>query len=538
MKGRSLQFAFAVLVGLGLLASGWLVPGIGAVAAPAGESVFRIYMVGDARSLDPAVASDFPSASNAFLLHLRLAGMDGAGKVYPMGARNWTVTGGGLVYTFELDLRAKFHSGKLVTAADWKWTFDRLVQPETGSGSAEAVLGGVVGYEAVRNGDTKSLAGVRVINPTTLQIALKPDGRGGFINRLTSYNASVLNRDEVEAGGRDWSEKTDAGAGPFRLVRWERNTRFVYAAYKEFVLGAPKVDGIEMLIVPQAITRLNLYEAGQLDMTDVPLADYRRISGDAKYSGQLKVFPRAQSLFMGLNAAVYEPFKDVRVRRAVAQAVDTDRIARTVFFGFYTAARGITPPQVPGVDATMKGLPYNSDAAKRLLAEAGVAGRLPPLDMAINPAAPDYQMAAEAAAAMLKETLGIEVRLQRQEFAAYRAALNRRTAFPSFMQGWSAAFLDFSYYLDTLLDGRSGLNFANYKNPEFDKLIDQANSARSDAEREALYRQAEQIAMNDAVLVPIVFTRWAMLVKPYVRSFDGSPLSLGWTDLTKVEVRR
>jgi oligopeptide transport system substrate-binding protein len=526
------RLALTIVLGVAVVATG-----VPAGAAP-GETVFRIYMVGDARSLDPAQASDFPSASAAFLLHLRLVTMDASGKVHPMGAKSWTTSGGGLVYTFELDPRAKFHSGKPVTAADWKWSFDRFAQPETGGGEAASVIGGVVGFDAVRSGAAKSLAGVRVISPTRLQFALKPDGRGGFINRLTSYNAAVLNREEVEAGGRDWSEKADAGAGPFKLARWERNARFTFAANRDFVLGPPKVDTVEMVIVPSAVTRLNLYEAGQLDVTDVPLSDYRRISQDQRYSGQLKVFPRAQSLFLGLNAAVYEPFKDVRVRRAVALAIDRERIARSVYFGFYTAAYGITPPQVPGVDTRQKVLAYNPDAARRLLTEAGVAGRLPPLEMAMNPAAPDYQMAAEAVAAMLKDELKLEVRLQRQEFAAYRAALNRRNVFASFMQGWSAGYLDYSYYLDVLLDGRSGLNFANYKNPEFDKLVDQANSARSETDREALYRKAEQMAMNDAALVPIVFTRWAILVKPHVRGFEGSPLSLGWIDLSGVEVRR
>ncbi|MGQ0571626.1 MAG: ABC transporter substrate-binding protein, partial [Armatimonadota bacterium] len=177
MNGQRVLCALAGLIGLVGLASG-----IGALAAPGGESVFRIYMVGDARTLDPAVAADFPSASNSFLLHLRLVTMDGAGRVHPMGARSWAVTGGGLVYTFDLDPRAKFHNGKPVTAADWKWSLDRLVLPETGSGAAQAVLGGVVGFDAVRSGATRSLAGIRVVNPTTLQIALAPDGRGGFIN--------------------------------------------------------------------------------------------------------------------------------------------------------------------------------------------------------------------------------------------------------------------------------------------------------------------------------------------------------------------
>jgi ABC-type transport system substrate-binding protein len=521
-----------------LMVAGSLVPGMGAVAGPSGESVFRVWMVGDARTLDPAVASDFPSGSSALLMQLRLVSSDGTGKIYPMGARAWTVTGGGLVYTFELDPRAKFHSGKPVTAADWKWSLDRVAQPETGSGAAESLIGGIAGFEAVRNGATKSLAGVRVVNPTTLQIALKPDGRGGFLNRMASYQLGVINREDAEAGGRDFADKGVAFAGPFKLTRWERNVKFVFAANKDYFLGAPKVGVVEMVIVPAAATRLNVYDAGQLDLTDVPLADFRRVSGDARYANQLKIFPRAQSLFLGLNAQVYEPFRDVRVRRAFAQAVDRERIARSVFFGFYAPAYGVTPPQVAGVDKSLKVLPYSPDAAKRLLAESGLAGRLPPLELFINPAAPDYQMVAEAAAAMWKETLGVDVRLQRQEFAAYRAALNRRNVFPAFMQGWTATLLDSSIYLDQLLDSRSGLNFANYKNPEVDKLIDQANSARSEAEREAFYRQAEAMAMNDAALVPVVFTRWAVLVKPYVRGFEGSPLGLGWTDLSNIEVRR
>lgn len=83
----------------------------------------------------------------------------------------------------------------------------------------------------------------------------------------------------------------------------------------------------------------------------------------------------------------------------------------------------------------------------------------------MNPAAPDYQMIAEAVAAMLKEHLGIEVRLLRQEFAAFQAALNRRNVFASFIQGWSASFLDYSVYMDQLLDSRSPLNPPTTRTP-------------------------------------------------------------------------
>ncbi len=506
--------------------------------ATAEESTLRIFMVGDARHLDPHLATDFATASNAYIMHLRLVSMDGTGQVHPMGAKSWKASADGLVYTFTLDPHAKFHNGKAVTAEDWQWSFNRLAQPETGSPVAHSILGGVIGFEEVRNGKASSLQGIRVIDPTTLEISLKPEGRGGFINRLTSYNASVLNQEEILAGDKSWFEKADAGAGPFTLVNWERNSKFVYAAHKDYSLGAPKIDKLEMLIVPSTTTRLNLYEAGQLDISDVPLADYQRIAADPTYKDQLKIFPRAQIIFLGLNPVVYEPFKDVRVRRAIAHAIDNERIAKTVFFGFFTPAQGIVPPQVPGVDPNIEGLPYDPETARKLLAEVGGVEKLPPLEMPMNPASDVYQTVAQAVAAMLKEELGLEVRLLKQEFAAYQAALNRRNVFASFVQGWSAGFLDYSYYLDLLLDSRSRLNRTNYNNPEFDKLIDQANSVPTEKEREALYRKAEQIAVKDATMVPIVFTRFAMLVKPYVHGFEGSPLSLGWTDLSTIEIRR
>jgi ABC-type transport system substrate-binding protein len=525
MRTRWVYLTLVTVVALAVLA------GSGS-AGPAGATL-RIYIPGDAFSLDPAVASDFPTAISAYITHLRLVRVDKDGKIQPMGARSWTVTGGGLVYVFELDPRARFHNGRPVTAEDWKWTFDRLARPETRSGGAPAILGGVVGFDAVRRGETDGISGVRVLGPARLQIVLRPEGRGGFLNRVSHYAAAVLNRQEVESGGATWFERTSAGAGAFRLTRWERNSRFVYSAHPGFVYGPPGVETLEMAIVPSATTRLNLYDAGNLDITDVPLPDYRRVSSDARYQDQLKVFPRAQVLWLGLNPGHYEAFRDARVRRAIAHAIDRDRIARTVFFGFYTPARHFAPPQVSGTDPNFRGLDYDPERAKRLLAESGWAGRLPPLEMPVNPAAPDYQIAGEAIAAMLKETLGLDVRIQRQETVAWSTGLVRRTH-PSMLAGWTAAYLDYGYYLDLLLDSRSGLNFTNYRNPEFDKLIDEANSARSEEEREAIYRRAEKMAIDDAHVIPIVFTRFALLVKPYVTGFEGAPLNLGITDFWKL----
>jgi oligopeptide transport system substrate-binding protein len=520
----------------------FLLLGIGAPAAPGADGTMtgtlRVPLGGDAPSLDPQVAADFSSAAFAFLAHARLVTFDSKGRIVPMAARSWTVSPSGLVYTFHLRDDVYFHGGRRVAAADWKWSFERMAAPETRSGLASLVVGGIVGYDEVAAGQTTQLAGIRAVDPLTLQIALIPSRRGGFLNRVSIYGAAVLAREVVESGGQGWYATQDAGAGPFILKAWERNARIVLDANPRYFEGAPRLATVELVIVPSATTRLNMYQSGQLDFVDVPLADLQRIQADPGFKNELRLFPRGQVIFLGLNPRVYLPFQDVRIRRAVAMSIDRARIVKAVFFGFYIPANGIVPTVIPGADANMRGVAYDPAGAKKLLAESGQSGKLPPLTIAINPVAPDYEMAAVPVAEMLKSNLGIDVRLQRQEFTTFTAAMNKRTLLEAFMTGWAAAYMDFSYYLDLLLYSKSGLDRTNYASPEFDRLIDDANSTGDPQQREALYRKAEAVAVSDATMVPIAFTQFALLIKPSVSGLETSPLSLGWLPFTKVSVRR
>ncbi|HLW47738.1 MAG TPA: ABC transporter substrate-binding protein [bacterium] len=497
---------------------------------------FRTPLGGEAPTLDPYYAVDSASAPIVFLMYNTLVSLDSAGKILPAAAASWDVSPNGLVYTFHLRDNVYFHSGRKVTAADWKWSFERMGSPALKSPVGSVVVSGIQGYDAFQGG-ADGIAGITAVNPATLRFVLNPARRGGFLNRLAYYAAVVVDKDVV-GRGQGWFATQDAGSGPFVLKEWAHNDHFTLAANPRHYAGAPKVAAVSIPIVTEARTQLSEYLAGQLDFVPVPLGDYQRINADPKLKQELLVYPRAQILYLGLNPRVYTPFQDRRVRRAFAMAIDKARISRTVFFGFFQPAAGFVPPGIPGAYTDYKGLPYDPAAARKLLTEAGVEGKLPPFRIAMNPFGPVAQMEAEPAIAMLKQNLGVDASLEKTEFSTFINNLNKRTVYQSFMTGWSADYLDYSDYLDILLYSTSPLNRLNYNNPDFDKLVDQANAAPNDAARIALYHRAEALMVEDGAVVPMLFSQFAYLKKPYVKGLRTSPAVNGWLPFDTVAIEK
>jgi oligopeptide transport system substrate-binding protein len=373
-----------------------------------------------------------------------------------------------------------------------------------------------------------------------VEIRLQAPPKGDLLTRLTHISTAILAREAVEQGGTNWAETHAIGTGPWRLKEWVHRSRVVYEAFPQYFEGKPKVDRLEMPIVQEPATQLAMYQNGELDVVLVPLGDYPRLKRDPRWSKELREWDRAQVQFLALNPRVYAPFKDVRVRQAFAHAIDRAKVISQVFHGVYVPAGGMLPPGIPGYDRETKGLEYNPARAKELLAEAGFPGGqgLPPLTMAVNPVTGDYRMMTEPIAAMLKETLGVTVEVQIQEFASFTAAMNRRDALPSFMTGWSGTMLDPNYFLELWLHSKSALNRVNYANPAFDALLDQANATPDRAKRIALVQQADQLVARDVPLIPIMYTRFVYLTSPRVKGLEVVPLSLGFGPFRAVEVSR
>jgi oligopeptide transport system substrate-binding protein len=504
------------------------------------QSAFRSALVGEPPHIDPQRMADFGSYTVASQIYTTLTILDDKLQIVPYAAEKWTVSRDGLTWTFKLRDNLVFHNGRKADASDVKYSLTRLASPDSRSPSSFLLLSDVVGFEAVNKQGEKELSGVRVVDPLTVEIRLQSPPKGDLATRLSHISTAIIAKEAVEAGGPNWAETHAVGTGPWKLKEWAHRSRVVYEAFPQFFEGKPKVDRLEMPIVQEPATQLAMYQNGELDVVLVPLGDYPRLKADPRWGKEMKVWDRTQVQFLALNPRVYAPFKDVRVRQAFAHAMDRQKVISQVFHGLYTPAGGMLPPGIPGYDAQLKGLPYDPARAKQLLAEAGFPdGKgLPPLTMTVNPVTGDYRMMAEPIAAMLKDTLGVSIEVQLQEFASFTAAMNRRDALPSFMTGWSASTLDAGYFHELWLYSKSPLNRVNYESAAFDRLVEQANGAPDRARRIAFIKQADELITKDVPLIPVMYTRFVYLVSPRVKGLEPVPLGLGWNPFRTVEIAR
>jgi ABC-type transport system substrate-binding protein len=511
--------------------------------APAGAqapTAFRSALLGEPPHIDPQRMADFGSFTVTTQIYSTLTILNDKLQIVPYAAEKWTVSPDGLAWTFKLRDNLVFHNGRKADASDVKYSLTRLASPDSRSPSSFLLLSDFIGFEAVNKHQEKDLAGVRVIDPLTVEIRLQSPPKGDLATRLSHISTAIIAREAVEAGGANWAEAQPIGTGPWKLKEWAHRSKVVYDAFPQFFEGKPRVDRLEMPIVQEPATQLAMYQNGELDVVLVPLGDYPRLKADPRWGKEMKVWDRTQVQFLALNPRVYAPFKDVRVRQAFAHSIDRQKVISQVFHGLYIPAAGMLPPGIPGYDAQLKGLPYDPARAKQLLADAGFPdGKgLPPLTMTVNPVTADYRMMAEPVAAMLKDTLGVSIEVQMQEFASYTAAMNRRDVLPSFMTGWSASTLDAGYFHELWLYSKSPLNRVNYESAAFDRLIEQANGAPDRARRIGFIKQADELITKDVPLIPIMYTRFVYLISPRVKGLESVPLSLGFGPFRAVEIAR
>ncbi|MBI4278670.1 MAG: ABC transporter substrate-binding protein [Armatimonadetes bacterium] len=535
-RGRAPRRAAGLLLA-GLLLSGLLAAGT--AAAPGAPKVFRMVLGGDALTLDPALGNDLQAILVTSNLYSTLVRADAEGNFYPDAAASWRTSPDGRTWRFVLRDNLRFHNGRAVTAQDVKYSLERLAWPETRSPNARTLLGDVVGFEEVAAGRTRQLSGVRAVDDRTVEIRVNFPMRGEFLARLSFAGTAIVAREIVEAGGKTWDEKASAGTGPYRLVTWTRNMRIAMERFSGYFGGAVKVDRVEFIVLPEGATQLAMYENNEVDLAAVPIAEYRRVSAHPVLSKELITGRRSQALFLGLNPRVYPAFRDVRVRRAFAHAINREAIVRTVFQGLYRVANGLVPPGVPAHNPSLRGHDYNPERARALLAEAGWSGRLPPLSLPFNPRGADYRLLAEPVAAMLRQNLGVQTQVPLMDYARFRAEQQALDKFQAFVAGWSAPFHDPMWYLDGVLYSKSPNNWTNYNSPEYDRMLDQALAIVDPRARTRALQQAEAKAIaDDLALVPLMYSEFLYLKKPHVKGIETFTMGLGLLPFRNLAIER
>ena len=497
----------------------------------AGQDVLELWDIGPI-TLNPAISSEMTSHTYIMQIFSGLVRLDDELEVVPDVAERWEKSQDGRTYTFYLRQGVKFHNGREVKAADFKYSWERACAPETGSQTAATYLGDIVGARDMLAGKAEEISGIKVMDDYTLEVTIDAP-KAYFLCKLTYPTAFVVDRDNVESGENWWRQPN--GTGPFKLKQWEQGQLLVLER-NELYYGEPaKLEQVNFHLL--AGMPMAMYEKGDIDVTSVYMSYLDLVKDESSpFHEELAITPELSLYYIGFNTTK-APFDDVNVRRAFCYAVDKERIGKVVLRDMVTEARGILPPGMPGYNEDLEGLGYDVNKARELLAASkyGDASDLPPITLTISGYGnniPDYL---GAIIQEWRENLGVEVLVRQLEPEDFMYNLKQERD-EMFILGWVADYPDPHNFLGNLFYTGEENNVFGYSNAELDSLLDAAAIEQDAAVRLTMYQQAEQEIVDEAPCLPLWFGSNYILVKPYVKGYELNPL--GVPDLSQVCVER
>jgi ABC-type oligopeptide transport system substrate-binding subunit/DNA-binding SARP family transcriptional activator len=447
-------------------------------------------------------------------------------EIVPDLAHSWEVLEGGQVYVFHLRRDARWSDGKLLTAIDVEFAWKRVLDPTTESPFANELYV-VKGGQAFHSGalSDPGQVGVRAVDDQTVLVELEQP-TGYFLQLLPLPAAYPIPRHTVQAHGDRW---TDLGkivtSGPFCLQAWQPEERIVLVRNPNYYGSSTgNVEHIEFIVGEERGSLLERYEAGELDVIfqDI-LAPEQMEQARHRYAEDLLQEPDLSTAFIAFDVR-RPPFADSRIRRALAMALDRERLVQEAWKGLFApAAGGLVPPGMPG-HAPGIALPYDPKRARTLLAEAGYSHSkgFPDVEAVTWGEGFGWQ-GVQNMAGQWRENLGLEITWRRME---PRSFLTRVEEDPPhiWLMGWSVDYPDPHNFLGPMIERY----LMGWKHDAFRRLLRQAQNVTDQSQRMILFRQAEEILAEQAPLIPILYWQKYLLLKPWVRRYPLSAMDIGF----------
>ena len=472
----------------------WIALGAAAMLAlpiaGAGAVELRVGFSTDALTLDPANHRDRETETIIRNLHDGLLTRDSAMKVVPELAESWTALDP-MTYEFKLRQGVTFHDGSPMTAEDIKFTFDRLVQE-----------GAMEGQTSPRKSLLGPLKEVRIVDDRTVQMILSEPWP--ILPAMLPFQ-EVVSKAHVEKVGANGMADQVNGTGPFRLVDWRKGDSVIMERYDGYYGGAADippmgkacVERVIFKVIPENASRVAALLAGDVHIIDaLPTHSINQV--DNNLGTHVMSVRGTRSSYIALNNQK-PPFDDVRVRHAVAHALDRQLIVDRILAGNATLIDGILSPDAFGKNTGLPAYAVDPEKAKALLAEAGYPDGI---DVTLD-AEGALKDTAEAIASLLTKA-GIRTKVvvgeSSQLVARYRTK-GEPIDGQMWLTSWGNGSLDpADIFVPTHRTADRG-NASGYANKELDALLDAANTELDQAKRAGLYHQAEAMVNRDLPMV-------------------------------------
>ncbi len=473
-------------------------------------------------SLDPQKVEGTPGSRVTRDMFEGLVTQDLEGNTIPGQAESWTISDNNKVFTFKIREDATWSNGDPVTAEDFVFGFQRAVDPATASNyawfieiptiiNASNIIGGKAPVDSL---------GVKALDDKTFQVTLeKPVPY--FIKMLAHQTTFPVPKKVVDKFGDEWTRAENiVSNGAYVMEKWVVNERIVLKRNKNYWNDKETViDQVTFLPIVSQTAELNRYKSGELDFTqEISSKHFSSLQKDIP--NEIRITPQLGTYYYEFNTKV-KPFDDVRVRKALSYAINRDAITRSITkrgeIPAYTftpeAVAGFQPPKTDYGQLTQK---ERNSKAKELLETAGY-NKNNPLKLSLLYNTSELHQPIAVAVSYMWKSIGVETTLENQEWKTFLDTKNEGK-FEISRSGWIGDYNEASTMLD-LKTTTHGNNDGKWSNKRYDEIMAASRTASTDAEREALYIEAEKILASEMPVAPVYQYVTGRLVKPWVGGY-------------------
>jgi peptide/nickel transport system substrate-binding protein len=471
----------------------------------------------DLPGLDPHPSTSTITYQVLSLVYQGLVDFDRDLKIRPVLAESWTTSADGRQWTFKLRKGVKFHNGRALAASDVKFSLDRILDPKTA---------------ARGRGALSIIESVQVVDPQTVRVHLaRPSG--AFLSRIAGTYQAILPPEAAQGPAFK-----AIGTGPFQLTEWKTNERVELKRFDQYwEAGLPHLDAVTLKPVPDGTVRLTALKTGDAGFVQlIPLESLAELQAAPSRDYVVRAVKGGGGFSAILLNSKKPPFNDVRVRRAVAMAVDKQEVALGVWRGFARPINEWMPPGTPFF-FNVPDRKVDVEQAKKLLAEAGLA-RGVKLTHTVGQVA-NLVPAAQVLQAQLTR-IGIDLQLEVLDWPAYikrQRAMDFTSTNTNFFPKVDP---DDAYYRYFHSKGGANELSGGYANPAADKLLEEGETTVDAGKRAGAYRRLAELLADE---VPVVTTGlgdaavgWRAPVKGFephiigLLAYPGGGLTHVWLD--------
>jgi peptide/nickel transport system substrate-binding protein len=494
-----------------------LLPWHAAAQTPKRGGTLVVGMSQDLPGLDPHPSTSTITYQVLSLVYQGLVDFDRDLKIRPVLAESWTTSADGKTWTFKLRKGVKFHDGRPLTAADVKFSLDRILDPKTA---------------ARGRGALSIIESVQVVDPQTVRVHLTR-ASGAFLSRIAGTYQAILPPEAVQGPAFK-----PIGTGPFQLTEWKTNERVELKRFDGYwEAGLPYLDAITLKPVPDGTVRLTALKTGDAGFVQlIPLESLAELQAAPSKDYVVSTVKGGGGFSAIILNGKKPPFNDVRVRRAVALATDKKEVVLGVWRGFAQPVNQWMPPGTPWF-FNVPDRKVDVEQAKKLLAEAGIA-KGTKLTHTVGSVA-NLVPAAQVFQAQLTR-IGIDLQLEVLDWPAYikrQRAMDFTSTNTNFFPKVDP---DDAYYRYFHSKGGANELSGGYANPAADKLLEEGEATVDAGKRADAYRRFVELLEDE---VPVITTAlgdaavgWRTPVKGFephiigLLAYPGGGLPNVWLD--------